>query len=81
MQLSDVRSLTFLTPTPFLLSLNIFRLSSNQETFASFALQLLIKLEMECYKLFKKCSKNDPDFTPGFRENINSGSTRTFEIH
>jgi len=49
---SGVQSLKFLTPTPLLLSLNI--LSSDSETFLSFALQLLLKLQIECYKLFKK---------------------------
>ena len=53
---SDVRSLTFLTPTPLPFSLNILR--SDFETFASYALRLLLKLQIECFKLYKKCLKN-----------------------
>jgi len=49
------RSLKFLTPTLFLLSLNVLR--SDSETFVSFALQLLLKLQIACYKLFKNYVK------------------------
>ena len=46
-----VRSLKYLTPTPLLLWLNILRLHSDSETFLSFGLRLLLKLQSECYKL------------------------------
>jgi len=36
------------------------RLRSDSETFVSFALRLLLKLHIDCYKLYKKCSKLDP---------------------
>jgi len=49
--------------------LNILQLRSHSETFFSFALRLLCKLQIECCNLFKKCSKND------------SGSAPTSEIH
>jgi len=45
-----LRSVKFLTLTPLLRRLNILR--SDSETFSSFGLQLLLKLQSECFKLF-----------------------------
>ena len=43
---------------------------SDSETFLCFALRVLLKFRIECYKLFKICSKNDSGSTkaPSFRE-------------
>jgi len=46
-----VQSLKILTPTPLLLRLNILRLRSDTETFQSFGLRLLLKLQSELSKL------------------------------
>ena len=60
LQGSGVRRLKFFTPTPLLLSVNILRLRTNSKTFVSFALRLLLKLEIEWYKPRRKCSKITP---------------------
>ena len=54
---------------------------SDSDTHLSFAFWLLLWLQIECYKLFTKCSKNDSCSKPDFCEKINSGSTPIFEIH
>jgi len=71
----------FFTPYPLLFSLNTLRLRSDSKTFVCFELWLLLKLQIECYKLFKICSKNYPGFTPDFCGKLKSGSSPTFEIH
>jgi len=72
--ISGVRSLKFLTPTPPLLRLILWL-----RNILSFALQFLLKLLVECYKLFKIRSKMIP--APAFREKRKSGSTSILEIH
>ena len=78
---SSVRSLKFLTPTPLLLSLNIFQLRSDWRfrKILKFCTRLLVKLQIECYKLLKYVQKMTP--APAFCEKINSGSTPILEIH
>ena len=58
-----VRSLKFFTLTPLLLRLNILRLHSDSETFSSFGLRLLFKLQSVCCKLLAASKRPYPVFT------------------